>query len=316
MAPNHGFIFASISKTLDLLAPVLVLLLAFHLMCMNVCSAGPLICVWLHRKASSPDAKLCALKLARSSYWALVVGILSGLTLGVLTWLSGDHTLVDTLPFFRSKVNWGIAELMCSLVWTLAYWAWMNWRPPVGALARFAHAGLAVLTATNLLYHFPSLMTVLSNVAAGDIEVTSHVDSRAFRTLIYSPNVLAHSLHIWIASFAVSGVYLFFLARKLDAPRPIFVTGARIALAATLAQIGSGFWLIIAIPPHQQSQLLGGNLWATGLLLLSMLAAFQLLQLLATLALGDFEEGLPKRIFKMMVVTVVLMSGTLHMLGT
>ncbi len=281
---------------------------------MNVCSAGPLICVWLNRKASPAAAKQCALKLAWASYWALVVGILFGITLGTLAWFTGDRKLVETLPLFRSKVNWGMAELGCSLVWTLGYWAWMKWRPPVGVLARWAHAGLAALTATNLLYHFPPLMTVMSKVASGELEVTSHVDSAAFRGLIYSPNVMAHTLHIWLASFAVTGVYLFWLARKLENPQPVFVTGARIALLATVAQLGSGLWLLVVIPPQKQSLLLGGNLLATGLLLLSMLAAFQLLQLLATLALGDFEEGLPKRIFQMMVVTVVLMSGTLHML--
>ena len=301
-------------KYADLLAPVLVLLLALHLLCMNVCSAGPLVCVWLNRKASPAVAKQCALKLAWASYWALVFGILAGITLGTLAWYSGDRKLVETLPLFRSKVNWGMAELLCSLAWTLGYWTWLKRRPPIGFAARFAHAGLALLTATNLLYHFPPLMTVMSKVAAGEIEVTSHVNSSAYRALIYTPNVMAHTLHIWIASFAVTGVYIFYLARKLDNPIPVFVTGARISLLATLAQIGSDLWLLVVVPPHKQSLLLGGNLWETGLLLLSMLAAFQLLQLLATLALGDYEDGLPKRIFKMMVVTVVLMSGTLHVL--
>lgn len=278
---------------------------------MNVCSAGPLLCIWLNRKHATSDSKTVGLGLAWHCYWLLFVGVLLGLLVGVTGWVNGDRELVDVLPLFRSKVLWGIAEIGCSLVWAWGYWAWLKWRPPTGRFARFLHASLAVLSSTNLLYHFPPLMTVMSQVASGDLIVIEPINSADYRALIFTPHIMAHSLHIWLASFAVSGIFLFWLARRLATPWPMIAHGARVALVATLAQIGSGIWLMLVTPANKQSMLLGEDWLATGLLVISMLSAFQMLQQLSALAFGETDEKLPRHCAILMVVTVTLMTGAL-----
>ena len=307
----HFFTYPQ-AQVRHLLSLLIVVLLASHLLCMNVCSAGPLLCIWLNRKHATAESKQIGKALAWDGYWLLFVGVLFGLGLGTVCWASGDARLVETLPLLHSKVLWGIAEIGCSLVWAWCYWAWLQWRPPQRAIARFLHASLAVLSATNLLYHFPPLMTVMSQAASGEMVVSVPVDSSAYRALIFTPNVMAHSLHIWLASFAVSGVFLFWLARKLADPRGTCVFGARVALVATLAQLGSGSWLLVVTPPQKQSLLLGEDWVATGLLVASVLAAFKLLEKLAALAFGEPEPYLPRRCAWLMVLTVAMMAGALR----
>lgn len=296
---------------------VLILLLAGHLLCMNVSSAAPLLCIWFaDRKAVSGDSasREVAQQLAVWSVFLLVVGIAIGLIVGVLSTLTGDSRLVDTFPFFRRKIGWGVLELLCSLVWMLGYWAWLKWKTPQHIVTRFLHGVLALMAATNLLYHFPPLLTVMSRVACGEIAVTEEVDAAAFRSLFYTPNVLAHTLHFWWASIAVSGIFLFWLTRRSEDSRPFVLVGARVALAATALQLPTGLWLLFVTPPESQSRMVGGDSLATGLFVASLISAFYLLQNLATLALGEIEQNLPKRCGWLLLATVVMMTGTLHLL--
>ena len=112
-----------------MLATLLVLLTAAHLMSMNIASAGPLLCVWLlwrGKSRESDESLRLAKALAMSSLQLLLIGSLLGLAMGYLAWASGDVRLVEVLPRFRSRVIWGIMELLCSLVWTAGYWAWTS----------------------------------------------------------------------------------------------------------------------------------------------------------------------------------------------
>ena len=299
------------------MAFVLILLLAAHLLCMNVSSAGPLLCIWYaDRKANStkPWAQNIALSLSKWTVILLLLGVALGLALGTTSMLVGESQLVETLPLFRRKIVWGIVELFCSLGWMLGYWFWLKRRPPQGFTARFLHGGLAVLSATNLLYHFPPLLTVMTKAARGDLEVTEPVTAATFRGLVYQPIVMAHTLHFWWASLAVSGVFLFWLARKNEHAQEITQFGAGVALAATVLQLPTGLWLLFVTPAQSQSKLVGGDALITSLFLFSMVAAYLLVQNLAVLALGDYDGKLPKRCGWLMLATVVMMSGTLHLL--
>ena len=312
---------------------------------MNIAAAGPLLCVWLNRRGASQASHQVGGKLAWNCYWLLCWGVVFGFFTGWVAYAAGDHRLVQTLPFFRSKVLWGMAEVATSLVWTWGYWAWFKWARPARSLARFFHASLAVLTATNLLYHFPLLMTVLRLAANGEIDVHSPVDSAGYRRLAFSEEVLSHSAHVWIASFAVAGVYTMGLAAWSDqegdskqtsglwkrvwgyvpvlgaigccrqptqSPRWSVVTfGARVGLAATVLQLVSGFWLLLAVPAAQQRLMFGGDALSALLLLGSVLAAFHLLQIFGALSFGETEEKLPRRGVAVMALTVVLMTAVL-----
>lgn len=303
-----------IASVSSIATPVFVLLLAGHLLCMNVSSAGPLLCIWLVRRKATPDSVITGKRFAIWTIWLLLIGILLGLALGVVSYWSGDQKLYSALPYFRRKIVFGIIELGCSLGWMTGYCLWIRWRPPATALTRTLHAGLAVLSATNLLYHFPPLLTVMTKVAGGEMTVTEDVGAAAFRQLAFTPNVLAHSLHFWLASFAVSGVFLFWIARPVSEYYRLCMTGARVAFAATALQLPAGLWLMFTTPPADQSKLVGGNAIASGLFLTSMISAFYLVQNLAALAFGDEDQKLPRRSALLLLATVVLMSGTLHLL--
>lgn len=281
---------------------------------MNVCSGGPLLCVWLGRKRASRESNHLAQRLAVWSIWWLLLGILFGLAVGILTFSLGDRALWEVLPSFRRKIMWGIVELCCSLGWMGAYVLWCRWSPPQGAVARMLHASLPLLSAANLLYHFPPLLTVMAKVAAGELEVVGDVDAQTFRGLMYQPNVLAHTLHFAWASIAVSGVFLFRLASQLESPQTFYRLGARWGLAATAMQLPTGLWLMMTTPPALQSRLVGGDIVVTGLFLVSMICAFYLLQTLAAISFGEDDLKLPSRSEWLMVATVFLMTGTLHLL--
>ena len=291
-----------------------VLLLSAHLMCMNVSSAGPLLCVWLARRNAHQASAKLAKSLSLWTVWLLLAGIVLGLALGLGAMWRGDRSLVDVLPFFKHKIAWGIVELSCSLGWMTGYWAWLRWRPPTGRATRYAHAGLAVLSATNLLYHFPILLTVMSRCASGEIAVDEHVNAAMFRALAWQPNVMAHAVHFWLASIAVSGVFLFWLVRKEEEAESFLVLGARVALVATALQLPVGLWLLFVTPQEAQTRLVGGDALTSGLFVVSLFCAFYLLQNLASIAFGEVSERLLKRSAALLIVTVVLMSGTLHLI--
>lgn len=279
---------------------------------MNVSSAGPLFCIGLAR--GDDESRELSRRLAGWTVGLLLAGILLGLGLGYAAYFAGDGRLAGVLPFFRRKIIWGIAELVCSLVWMSGYWWWLQRARPQRFVARFCQALLPVLSATNLLYHFPPLLTVLTKTAHGELTVTEPVTAAIFRTLVYTPNVLAHTLHFCLASVAVSGVFLFWLVRRSSSADRFYVLGARVALGATLLQVPVGLWLLVVTPAASQARLLGQHGLATGLFLSALICAFYLLQYLGTLALGDVEKKAVDRATLLLLACVLLMSGTLHFL--
>ena len=68
-----------------MLASILILLLASHLLCMNISSAGPLLCIWLVTRNDTSEAnesQAMAVHLAMWSITLLIVGVLIGLAMG------------------------------------------------------------------------------------------------------------------------------------------------------------------------------------------------------------------------------------------
>lgn len=290
-------------------------LLTLHLLAMNVASGGPLLCGWLNirsaRRNCQPSQDL-ALSLAWWSMLLLLVGVMLGVVVGFLTVYQGDDRLLSVLPYFRRKIIWGVLELFCSLFWLFGYWIWLKKRPPRSRIGHFLHVGLALLAATNLLYHFPGLLTVMSRAAHGEIELSQPMTPGEFRQLVFSPNVVAHSLHFSLASLAVTGVFATWIAVRRQQVADFQILGARLALAATLLQIPTGIWLLTVTPRLAQARLLGADPWTTGWFIGSMLGAFYLLQNLAALAFGDTSPAVVSRCRWIMIVTVLLMTGTLQ----
>ena len=298
-----------------MIALVVVILLTFHLLSMNVSSGGPLLCAWLEWRGSRAEdgqSTKLAQAMALWSILLLLVGTAIGVVLVLVSMATGDRHLVDVLPLFRHKVGWGVLELICSFVWMGGYWAWLAWARPRTWATCTLHRLVAIASATNLLYHFPPLLTVMARAARGEIRVDGPVTPDIFRTLAFSSNVMAHAVHFALASLAVSALFLTWLARRAAQPRQFFVVGARFALVATVLQIPIGIWLLISTSAAAQSRLLGGSAGGTGCFVASMLCAFYLLQTLAMVAVGEATEKLVRRSHWLLLLTVTLMVGTLH----
>jgi len=294
------------------------LLLAGHLLAMNLASAGPLLAIFLHRHArrdpASPAADVGA-RLAWRSLAALVLGIALGFALLGLEWLRPESRYLTAVAAFPAKRYWyALAELACSLLW-LGLYAGLWWR-----LARFRvlHASLAVLSSTNLMYHFPPLLAAIALVAARG-EVAETLGGMTTIGWLRNAEIASRSVHFWLASFAVAGVYLMHLAAgslrrggEQRALAPLGVWGARLALTATVLQLPVGTWVLFSLPAGVQSSLLGGNLLASGSLGLAIVLALWLLHLLAAVALGEFDEKTARSTGLLMTVLVVVMSITLR----
>src|SRR6478736_699498 len=93
-----------------LLELAIIPLLALHLLCVNVASAGPLVCIFLEWREgrNDPLAGQVATYLGRISFWTLLLGGVLGLAIGALLWTDQYETLwTKTMAY---KASWGIGE--------------------------------------------------------------------------------------------------------------------------------------------------------------------------------------------------------------
>jgi len=289
-----------------------VFVLAAHLLAMNLASAGPLACVWMEWRGrrQHPETGTASLvaRLAWHAWYALIAGVLLGLLLGWLDWVRGDR-LVTILPAFSRKLAWGIAEIACSIAWTGLYCGWLSWRPPQTGLARAMHRSLAILSATNLLYHFPILLRVLSKAAHGQIQLPHEpITAAHFRLWAFQPDVVAQAVHFALASIAVTGVYVLICGGANEVWRR---HAARAALAASLLQIPVGVWLLAHLP--EQAQLLGGSIPSAVAFGTSIVLAFSLMHHLAAASFGETDRPQIRRIAALLLLTVLCMTATLRL---
>jgi hypothetical protein len=301
-----------------LLAFVSVVVLAAHLLAMNLPSAAPLICVWLHVRGRRGDSAANAIgrQLARASLWSLIIGAILGAVLIGLMWAAEDGRYWNAVQRFpASAYVFALSELAFSAICLALYAAlwdrWRNW-PRL-------HAILALLGTSNLLYHFPPLMIALGNLASRPELVQEPVITRpVFRALLLQPELLAQVLHFIVASVAIGGVALMLIAGgKRDIPEQsdadrLIVIGARIASAASLLQLAVGGWVLVQLPTVARSALLGDDWTATAFFFLSVLAAIGVLHSLGSASIGDTREANVRRAAVLMLAVVLLMTGTLY----
>jgi hypothetical protein len=300
-----------------LLALGSIVVLAAHLLAMNVPSAAPFVCVWLHARGRRGDAAANAVgrQLARASLWSLLCGAVLGIVLVGLMWAAEARGYWHAVQRFPSSAYvFALSELMFSAICLTFYVAlWDRWqRRP------WLHAVLAVVGTSNLLYHFPPLMIALGNLASRPELVQEPVITRpVFRELLLQPILVAQVLHFIVASAAVAGVVLMLVAgrkgtvaERSDTDR-LVVIGARIALAASLIQLAVGGWVLVQLPSMARSALLGDDWTGTAFFLLSVLAAVGVLHSLASVAIGDTRDVYVRRAAVLMLVVVLLMTGTL-----
>ena len=174
-----------------------------------------------------------------------------------------------------------------------------------------------MLTGTNLLYHFPALFIVISEVAAGYIDMPQTVDAAIFRSLMTESSVLARSVHFWLASFAVTGVSLIGYGKWLlrqkeeqEAGEKIATWGGRIALVPTVLQVLVGVWVVSVLPPLMQQRLMGRDLVVASAFGLSIVGALWLMHQLSAVAFGDTKPRTLKLAIHLMYIVVILMTLT------
>lgn len=297
---------------------VSVVVLAGHLLLANLASAGPLAGIWLDHAGRRGDDPLAAAlngQLARLSLWSLVVAALLGAALFGLLWLGEVAAYWTAFAAIRPSRWWfALAEWAFSLV-LLAWYARLTRVP--GRFRPLRHL-LALLSATNLLYHFPPLFTVVATVAGREMLAAGAIDSSAYRAWVADPEVLSKVVHVWLASLAVSGVALAVLAERAirlsgqpQSGERWTARGAWLALAASVAQLPAGLWLVAALPRGNRDALLGADALATGMLLLAIVTALWLLHALAAVALGDRRTKAVRRALHLLCGVVLLMCAVL-----
>lgn len=286
---------------------------------MNLACGGPLVCIWLGRTGATQGDEIAAARdrVGRKLAWWSVSSFAVGMVLGTV------QLLLDLSPGWMQALTrlparglwFAGTELAFSLVCLLVYAScWYRLRSH-----RWCHALLAILSSSNLLYHFPPLMTVLAklmnnpNWAKADV-----LDRAALLPLMMRAEVVALSAHFALASIAVAAIFVLWrLSRDTAAgdEKVVSVLGCKAAwltLGVTGLQVPVGVWLLVALPGKSQAALMGGSVVASLAFVGALLLTFLLLQKLLTVAIGSPERRELRQSVWLLIALVVLMTATLQ----
>ncbi len=305
----------------------LILIFTVHLLAADLAMAGPLVAIWLEWRATKRGDALAGevgRRLAVWSFAGLIIGPVLGLAIvGGLGWLEA--------PAYREAFGrvpagrwWAaVGEIAFNLVCLGLYAGLWNWF----ARRRWLHRLLAVLAATNFMYHFPPLFTMISEMSLRPDLKGKVLDVSLYRQLMLEGDVLSRVVHHWLSAIAVAATAAMMLGvhdRKRSAMGGAANGGgvenqyalarraARVALFVTMLQVAVGAWVLIALPEAMQSQLLGEDWLATGLFGASVIAALWLMHQLSILMLGRVSRVGVFRAAISLVVVVGMMVATLH----
>jgi hypothetical protein len=290
------------------------LLLAAHLLCVNVAAGGPLVAAWLDWRGRRDEAAGRAAKwLAGWSLIGFLAGAVLGLAIGWLKW-DADYRALWTGPL-SYKLHWAGIEAIFSLVLMIGWWIWLPGKTRAGAVAACVRVALAVLASTNLLYHFPILFSVAARLDDTGQTAGERIGSAAFRQLMVIGEAPAMAVHVTLASVAVAATMLLSLSLRWRrtgdeaGAYKIAIWGGRWALVASVLQLPVGLWTLIMLTPAAQGRIMSGSGLGMALFLLSLVAALWLIRELVNVALGDGTRPALVRAMALMLATVVLMTA-------
>lgn len=294
---------------------VLILLLSLHLLAVNVAAGAPLVGVWLDWRGTRGNdlAAQGAVFLAKATVHGLLAGALLGVLVGWLKWDAAYQELwTGPLSYKR---NWAIGEAIFSLVLFVAWWRWLPGAAGGSKTAMRVRSLLALISATNLLYHFPALLSVAARLHRAGNRPDLVLKGASFRALALGAETPALALHVALAAIATGGVVLLWFAVRSTSPEAdeertrLARSAGWWALVPSLLQLPVGLWTLMRLAPDAQSQLMGQNTVGTLLLVASLLAAFWLINDLVQIALGEPTKGLIQRTFAALLITVILMTA-------
>lgn len=304
----------------ELLDLMIILVLSVHLLVMNLAGAGPLFGIWLGRRGENNDPiwDNVGRRLAWFSFWALFLGILTGA--GQMFFIPSDG-LWAALGRFPSRALWiAASELVFSLVCLLLYAG--CWR----ALQkhRWWHASLALFSSSNLLYHFPPLMSVLGKLANDPTWARAPtLDRPVLLPLMMRDEIVALSVHFVLASLAVGAIGVLWLLSKScegksneelweKSALPLSRRAAGVALLVTAVQLPVGIWLLVSLSQSTRTSMMGDSAIASLAFVGALLLSFVLLQRLLTIAIGTVEPRDLRLVGWIVVSLVLLMTTTLY----
>ncbi len=274
---------------------VTTVLLAAHMILVDLAMVGPLASAWLDWRSKREKADQLGefgRTLALWSVVALAIGGLLGGALLLLRYLSDDRYFRAIAAIPRDRLWFAGAELLFSFLCLGAYVGlWRRWQK-----GRGWHRLLAVAAASNLMVHFPALFTIISLVGTRPSLSGGPLDRAEFRRLLVDGEVLSRVAHVWLAAVAVTGMAMVWLALRTMATVPpesvemrqrLVKLGARLALGAAVLQFPTGLWVALAMPETAIGPLLGGDAAASLLFLSSVVLAMLLMHVLAALALSE-----------------------------
>ena len=186
----------------------LVLVFSLHLLAVDLAMAGPLISVWLEWSGMRRGDAGSAAVARRLASWSLAAGIV-GIGLGLLALAVLPH--FESEPYRRALgavsprrwwfAGWELLFYVCCLGAYIGPWQWFR----RGRLRRVIHRGLAIVGATDLMYHFPPMFAVLSTISTRPALWGESLDNRPlFWRLLLEGETFSRVVHHWLAAVAVS----------------------------------------------------------------------------------------------------------------
>ena len=292
--------------------------LAAHLLTVNIASAGPLFAAsfWRPSRAAPEAGRWLSTRLTKASFAALIIGSILGAALLAVP----SPGLEAALARFPSSMYWYAGSELAFTAICLALMLLLQRKYRIG---RWGAWSLALLSSSNLLYHFPPLMAVFGELVADPAWAPSgEIDRPAMLRLWMRPEILALWAHFTLAAIATTAVFALWTIRRQPADEmqaDDSAIAARVArrlaaaaLIASLVQIPVGVWLVVVSDEATRSSIMGGSLPASAMFLGGLLATFALLQTLVYLAFGDQTTAATRRAAWLLVAIVFLMTGTLR----
>ncbi len=303
----------------------LVGLLIGHLLLMQLAGAGPLACMileWSGGRASPADRVTRAhvgKNLAKNCVFAIIAGSLLALMMVWMATATGQRDYSSVIERFYSRVWWGGWELVTYLVAMLIYW--LGWdRLSQSTAGRCFHRFVAIFAVTNLLYHFPPLLTVMVDAMnSTDAVPSGPITSAEFRGLIFQTPVLAKTLHFGFASLAIVGAWLMghvgvdsTIIEHSEDGEVAYVAGpprlgGLLATIAIAMQLLIGLWLVVLAPATEQAAIMGKDSIAAACLFGGILLSLVALNQSAAVAMGEGKLWQARMAAATIGITVVLM---------
>ncbi len=266
----------------------LALLAALHLAFVGLGGVGPLVIAGLRLVGgfqADDDVDRWLYRVGKWSTAAVAAGAGMGLAAGVIR-AGVSESYVDMLQRFGARaysmlvVEW-VFTIVCYGAWL---WLWSRCRQ-----APWRHALLALVGASNLLYHFPPMM-VAQNLLTSQPELIaeSQIARSVLLPLLWTPYVIAKTLHVWGAGAVVASVCLLFVVGssiKSEVAQSYVRWVATIGLAGTSAQLLTGIAVLLLLTGDQAQQLTGVSMAATTTFLLGVILTIHLMLHLARLAI-------------------------------